>query len=305
MTKSAPADHVTADDIVVGLDPTTSGPAVTWAIDAARASGHRVVLLQAVDVSAHRFWMVEAMLGERVLHFHRRGMRRAVDQARSEAGPDVQIHGLVAPGRPHAVLTDAARRADQVVIGVEARSLGSRLVLGSMGHHLLRTAPCPVVLVPLLPAAPDLAFSDTERIVVAVGGSTGAAAIGYAFDTADQRHLPLVLLHAGGQDMGPAAVENRVHLYEIIEAEQGLHPEVQTIPVTVTTDLATATRENVGPHDLLVLGNREVDRPAPPIVDRVLLPLLRHPRQVLVVVADPHDTSAAVDPLLVAHRDAD
>jgi nucleotide-binding universal stress UspA family protein len=66
------------------------------------------------------------------------------DQLRSTPAIDVEVR----PGHPARVLLDAARDADQLVVGHRGRGGISSFLLGSVGLHCVMGAPCPVTIVP-------------------------------------------------------------------------------------------------------------------------------------------------------------
>ena len=59
----------------------------------------------------------------------------------------VTINSIVTEGVPAAVLCEAAEGADLLVIGSPGHGSLRERVLGSVGHDVLRHAPCPVVVV--------------------------------------------------------------------------------------------------------------------------------------------------------------
>lgn len=61
----------------------------------------------------------------------------------------VNVHFLVWEGEPGPAIVDAAvsEAADLVVVGTHGRSRVGRLVLGSVSDHVVRHAPCPVLIV--------------------------------------------------------------------------------------------------------------------------------------------------------------
>jgi nucleotide-binding universal stress UspA family protein len=79
--------------------------------------------------------------------------RRMVDDVLAElrgrlhSEPVIEIRAVA--GHPAQVLLDAARGADQLVVGHRGRGAASSLLLGSVGLHCLVHAPCPVTVVPL------------------------------------------------------------------------------------------------------------------------------------------------------------
>lgn len=61
------------------------------------------------------------------------------------------------------VRTAADWHADLIVMGTHGRGGVRRLVLGSVAESVLRTAPCPVLLVPARAALPDTKTPDGRR----------------------------------------------------------------------------------------------------------------------------------------------
>lgn len=86
----------------------------------------------------HAFPEVEARVRE--------NLRTAIDEAE---GPDVRAEYVAGRGSaPEAIVDEAERReADLIVIASHGRSGVERLLLGSVSEHVLRAAPCPVLLV--------------------------------------------------------------------------------------------------------------------------------------------------------------
>ena len=76
----------------------------------------------------------------------RENLRMAVAEAE---GPDVQAEYVAGRGAaPGAIVREAElREADLIVIASHGRSGVERLLLGSVSEHVLRAAPCPVLLV--------------------------------------------------------------------------------------------------------------------------------------------------------------
>jgi len=102
------------------------------------------------------------------------------------------------PGDPSRSIVDQAVAipADLVVMGTHGRSGFERLLLGSVAEKVLRTAPCPVLLVPphLTAAIPDdVRF---KNILCPMDFSSGAMqALGFALDLARQADGSVTVLH--------------------------------------------------------------------------------------------------------------
>ena len=81
----------------------------------------------------------------------RRAAREAAAQAIVVAGrvEGVRVRFLVWEGEPGPAIVEAAtaEAADLVVVGTHGRSRVGRLVLGSVSDHVVRHAPCPILIV--------------------------------------------------------------------------------------------------------------------------------------------------------------
>jgi hypothetical protein len=71
-----------------------------------------------------------------------------------ELGPDLRVITSVESGTPAPHLVGYARRhgIDLIVVGTHGRTGMSRVLIGSVAGHVVRTAPCPVLTVPALGA---------------------------------------------------------------------------------------------------------------------------------------------------------
>jgi nucleotide-binding universal stress UspA family protein len=113
------------------------------------------------------------------------------------------VHGLVVerrPGSAAAVIVQEAaeRHAAMIVMCPQIRTdLGSR-ALGSIAEAVLRTARCPIVLVPSARGGKDWAL---RRLLVPHDGTpTSAAAMGPAAEFASMAEAELVVLHVATPD---------------------------------------------------------------------------------------------------------
>jgi nucleotide-binding universal stress UspA family protein len=74
--------------------------------------------------------------------------------AEAEAGhAGVQVDQSAREGHPTAVLLDAAKGADLLVLGRTGHGGAVSALLGSVSHHCIQHAECPVVVVPQNPEA--------------------------------------------------------------------------------------------------------------------------------------------------------
>ncbi len=131
--------------------------------------------------------------------------------------PDLSVVTAVIAGSPAGVLIDESRKASLIVVG--SRGLGgfSGLLLGSVGGQVAMHAHCPVIVLRPPSAEALRPQPDTGRVVVGVDGSPEAArALGFAFEEAAGRKVPLVVVHAwryastvdGGRSVAERLVED-------------------------------------------------------------------------------------------------
>ncbi|MFG2794707.1 universal stress protein [Streptomyces sp. NPDC048419] len=76
----------------------------------------------------------------------RGNLRRTLDETLGEH-PEVPVAPQVVEGQPTAVLTDAARDADLLVVGSHGHGAFAGMLLGSVSHHCVQQATCPVTVV--------------------------------------------------------------------------------------------------------------------------------------------------------------
>jgi nucleotide-binding universal stress UspA family protein len=104
-----------------------------------------------------------------------------------------------APGVAREIVRQAAAwPADLVVLGTHGRSGFERLLIGSVTERVLRTATCPVLVVPRrveqAPVPGDIAF---DRILCAVDFSIASiAALGHALGMAEETSAHLTIVNA-------------------------------------------------------------------------------------------------------------
>ena len=142
--------------VVVGTDGSPSSrPAVRFAADVAEAAHASLVIVSAWDPDALEQVMLTygdtgSPLKAESASWRRRATQEALHQAEHDA--HVQHPGLTVVTKIHRgeatwALIKAAHDAALLVVGTRGRGgLTSRL-LGSVGHALIRSAPCPVAVV--------------------------------------------------------------------------------------------------------------------------------------------------------------
>jgi nucleotide-binding universal stress UspA family protein len=126
----------------------------------------------------------------------------ATARARSVAS-DLAVSTRVMHGSAGWTLLGEAHGAQLLVVGSHGRSGLRGLLVGSVSAHVAAHASCPVVVVRPASAssAAELSPRAAARVVVGVDLTpTGRRAIGFAFQAARQRGIPLTALHAWTPD---------------------------------------------------------------------------------------------------------
>ena len=135
--------------IVVGVDGTEGGRrALDWALHEAAARGGTVEAVTAWSWDGVEGTLVAPPPNPREQQrIAEQAMRDTVTQV-TTVGPAVPVAEQVVEGRPAAVLTEAARGADLLVLGSHGHSRVRHIVLGSVSEECIRDATCPVVVLP-------------------------------------------------------------------------------------------------------------------------------------------------------------
>ncbi|MFF9482770.1 universal stress protein [Streptomyces sp. NPDC014733] len=135
--------------IVVGVDGSESSQeALRWAVRQAELTGSTLTAVTAWEYPPGSIGRIDEPreLRTSLEQAADRGLSDAVRRAvRPGAGPRVET--VVAYGTAAAVLLDAARGADLLVVGSRGHGGFSGALLGSVSRHCTAHAPCPVVVV--------------------------------------------------------------------------------------------------------------------------------------------------------------
>jgi len=143
--------------ILLATDLSSASEAATeQALELARDLGARLLAVSVIDTTTRL---------PRETLLPRMDQRRAAREASAQAlvmrgrAAGVGVEFLVWDGEPGPSIVDAAasEQADLVIVGSHGRGRVGRIVLGSVSEHLVRNAPCPVLVVrsrPKLAAAP-------------------------------------------------------------------------------------------------------------------------------------------------------
>jgi nucleotide-binding universal stress UspA family protein len=144
-----------AGRIVVGVDGSELGAAaLAWAVEEAK-------LRQATLVAVHAWTfvpagpiaepgMVPVPAGDLAGDFTaERNIAETIveDAVAGVSAAGVEVERRLVEGSPGDALVDAARDADLLVVGSHGRGSLASALLGSVSHHVLKHAPCPVVVV--------------------------------------------------------------------------------------------------------------------------------------------------------------
>ncbi|MET0863004.1 MAG: universal stress protein [Nakamurella sp.] len=179
--------------------------------------------------------------------------------------PTLAVDTRMSYGDPATVLRHASAAAQLTVVGARG---GHRVVsaLGSVAVGIASTNPGPVVVIhPAAPSAP------TGPVVVGVDGSpTSDAALGYAFEAAALRQVPLVAVHcwtdpvlvgdmpyyaAGIVDTAHIATERRAFLAETLAPWSSTYPNVVVQQVVIHGRPTPALLESSRTAQLTVVGS--------------------------------------------------
>jgi nucleotide-binding universal stress UspA family protein len=132
--------------IVVGFDGSPhSEAALAWAVDEARLRGRGLHVI-------HAFAAVQSIMGHSDPEYFARSQNEAKTELEQSLAKGPALDGLdveksVEQGNPSAVLVEASRGANLLVVGHRGRGSFPGIVLGSVAWHCVHQAHCPVVVI--------------------------------------------------------------------------------------------------------------------------------------------------------------
>jgi len=133
--------------IVVGVDGSEpSLNALRWAAEQARMTGATLRVLTTWQVATGTGWVPTFPVD----YDPQEVARQALDEAVTEtlgADPDVAVERIVKEGHAAPVLLAAAKDADLLVVGSHGHGAFAGMLIGSVSEHLVRHAPCAIVVV--------------------------------------------------------------------------------------------------------------------------------------------------------------
>jgi nucleotide-binding universal stress UspA family protein len=135
--------------IVVGVDGSEgSDRALRWAVKEAATRGGTVQAVAAWSPPGIAGAVVTAMPAELEQDRAEQALTATMD-AVVRSHPGLMLAGEVVEGPAAAVLAEAARDADMLVIGSHGHGRLYHAIMGSVAEGCVRLATCPVVVVPL------------------------------------------------------------------------------------------------------------------------------------------------------------
>lgn len=183
--------------LVVGIDGSKeSEAAMAWGLEQAARRDLEVELVHAlaVPVVSDAYGMVMTRPDIDELSEYSQGLLdAALASARSQA-PDLEIRARLASGPPAAVLIEASRHADALVVGTRGLGAISGKLLGSVSVRLAGKSVCPVYIVP--PEWQERRRPDAPVLVGVDGSEHSDAALHLALEEARCRGVSLRVLCA-------------------------------------------------------------------------------------------------------------
>jgi nucleotide-binding universal stress UspA family protein len=272
--------------VVVGVDGSDQSVlALDWAVDEAKRRGRPLELVFALndtpymEISQHaQRERAEEMLEQLADRARGLGALEVTTKCEYEAPVDAML--------------DASRTAELLVLGSRGHTIVGGWLIGSVSMHVSRHAACPVAVIR---SPHDM---SARRVVVGVDGSAPSeAALGFAFDEADGRGAPLLVIRAEeepvravGLGLSPVVFVDEEE--EIIERELAdqVDPWREKYPsVTVTTDVRVGHPTNVLTDasltaSLVVVGSRGRGGFSGALMGSISQGVLHHSRTSVVVV---------------------
>jgi nucleotide-binding universal stress UspA family protein len=130
--------------IVCGVDGSEAGQrALDWAVDEAERRGCRLRAVTVWSWDAGTATISPAEARSRAVELQNRALATVVSR-----GLELAVERRIAEGRPSEQVCAAAEDADLIVLGSHGRGAVHGALVGSTSQHVIRHAPCPVVVLP-------------------------------------------------------------------------------------------------------------------------------------------------------------
>ncbi|WP_166348640.1 universal stress protein [Phytoactinopolyspora limicola] len=277
-----------ARQVAVGVDGTSGSQlALRWAVEAARLreAPLNVILVADPAPATHYYpykppYSSETFMIQGAAPAHRtsEAFEHAMSYARDRL-PTESVVGTHTPGRASAVLLDATREAELMVLGSRGRSPVTAALLGSVSTTVSSHASCPVVVT----RTGDPVVDGHRRVVAAVDGSADShRALSFAFAEAALRKLPVTVVCCwSGMDEEHGRRETLFtqHLPETaaeLASCRERYPDVDATTVLLGGDPAIRLVDESLGAELVVVGTRGRGRMRGLLLGSVSQHLLRH-----------------------------
>ena len=183
--------------LIVGIDGSPeSEAAMAWALEEASRRDLEVELIYALAVpvvsDAYGMVMTRPDIDE-LTDYSQKLLDAALASARA-AAPNVTASARLASGPPAAVLIEASKHAEALVVGTRGLGAISGKLLGSVSVRLAGKSVCPVFIVP--PEWRERPVPDGSVLVGVDGSEHSDAALRLALEEARCRGLGLIVLCA-------------------------------------------------------------------------------------------------------------
>ncbi len=288
---------MSGEEILVGYDGSPDAMrARDWALDEAERSGRPVRLAYVFEWLTVAGWIGPGVApgvwpDEAARQQVAELIRRAVADA---ARPGLTVTGEVYDGPPALVLQERSQQAGLLVLGTRGHGGFGGLLAGSTAVSVAAHAHCPVVVV----RGDADSRAHTGHVAVGVDGSDQSLlALGFAFERAAERKVPLHVLRAwhlppgqrppAGPDDRAAARADRAELEEPLSRWERTFPDVDvTVEVAEGSPAAllVAASRNA---QLVVVGTRGRGGLAGMLLGSVSQQLLHHSHCPVAVIREP------------------
>lgn len=254
--------------IVVGIDGSVnSDAALDWAVAEATRRNLRLHLFSAGirqvpgGEPIYSDWQSDAALTRDALEAADQRLEAALARAR-ESSPQVIITLESVVESAAGGLVELSSRVDTIALGRSGHGPTVGALLGSVASQVVTHAQCPVVVV----HASDSDTSNARGVVVGVDGSSvSELAVGYAFEQASMRGVPLDVVHAWWttatygltqEFLKEQANQERLTLSETLVGWSEKYPDVEVRTSMPMGPAVLTLTEAAKSAELLVVGSR-------------------------------------------------
>ncbi len=252
--------------IVVGIDETPmSQLALRHGIEQATLRQRSLGIVHACDHRAHVVPATAAypLPTESVPQYNCEELvGNAIALAGEQIGPN-RVSGITINGHPRSVLVDQSYDASLMIIGTRGHGATVSALLGAVGSGLIAHCRCPLMVARPYRCEP---IPGTGVVVGVDGSAASEQALGYAFDEASLRDLPVVIVHcweavyrrpgyAESIKLGPPA-EQEQWLEQYVSGFTEKYPAVPVVKKLPKGEADTALIHQSLGAPMLVVGSR-------------------------------------------------